>query len=282
MHHDQAIQLRQLVSERAQGRAIAAVPLVVVGGSRGCGTTSIALNLAVALARQGRRAVFVDGDLAAGKRVRIAAERDSGTIVDVLAGRRSLHEVLSRGPFGVQIVPGAELADDSREASAAAQNRLMVELERLTPHADVIVIDTGATRGGFAGRCWQAARAVCLVTTPADAAMLECYTTIKTLSAGDTSLPLYTIINRADEVPAAQDIHARLAATCQRFLGVTISSLGNMPTCDTLSDRFEPYTAAGGDAARGFDRAAETLWAQMQAGATGHVPRLRMPAIVGS
>ena len=218
MSYDQAIQLRQLVSERAAGHAFAALPLLVVAGAPGCGTTSAAWNLAVALARQGRRAVYVDADLASGERLRVAAQTDFGSIVDVLAGRRSVHEVLSRGPLGVQIVPGAALADDARDNSVAAHNRLLMELGRLAPHADVIVMDIGASRGGFAVRCCQSARAVCAVTTPADSAVLECYTTIKLLLQGG-QMPLHAIINRAAQATDAHDVHSRMAAACERFLG---------------------------------------------------------------
>ena len=84
------------------------VPLVVVaGGKGGVGATTIAVNLAVALARQGRRAVFVDADLDHGGNSRLAQHPERGSVLDVLAGRRSVHEVLERGPLGMQVLSGA-------------------------------------------------------------------------------------------------------------------------------------------------------------------------------
>jgi flagellar biosynthesis protein FlhG len=284
MNHDQALQLRQLVSERAPGRAFATaspaaafsagqltVPLVAVHGTRGSGTTSMALNLAVALARQGRRAVYVDADFSAGPHARVPSDHNRGTIADVLMGRLSLHEVLARGPFGVQLVPGAGIAE--LELSAAAHNHLIRELDRLAPHADVIVVDTGELRGNFVRRCWQAARAVCVVTTPADASVIEGYRSIKLMSQEDASTALFAIVNQADEPTSDQAIYTRMATACQRFLGLKLTSLEIIPKCDALSDRLEPCAVRVGEAAHWFDQSAETLWAQLQFAETLTHPR---------
>jgi flagellar biosynthesis protein FlhG len=264
MNHDQAIQLRHLVNERASAHAPAAVPLVVVHGAHGSGTTSMALNLAVALARQGRRAVYVDADFSPGPRMRVSTDHDRGTIVDVLAGRLSLHEVLGRGPFGVQLVPGAGVADQPREASAAAQNHLIRELDRLAPHADVIVVDTGELRGDFVRRCWQVARAVCVVTTPADASVIESYKSIKLMSPSDSTAALFAIVNRADQPSDDHAVCTRMATACQRFLGLKLSPLEMIPTCEALSHRLEPRAVRGGEAAHWFDQSAEALWTHLQ------------------
>jgi flagellar biosynthesis protein FlhG len=121
MIHDQADELRHLVRLRAASGASLGmiVPLVVVaGGKGGVGATTVAVNLALALARQGRRAVFVDADLDHGGNSRLTKHPEQGSVLDVLAGRRSVHEVLQRGPLGVQVLSGAGLK--ARQVPAAA------------------------------------------------------------------------------------------------------------------------------------------------------------------
>ena len=64
MIHDQADELRQLVRQRGADSAVAQAPLVVVtGGKGGVGATTLAANLAVALARSGHKVGIVDGDI---------------------------------------------------------------------------------------------------------------------------------------------------------------------------------------------------------------------------
>ena len=65
--HDQAYRLRKLVRDASRISAPSAGPspqmIVVMGGKSGVGATTISVNLAVALAQQGRRAVLVDVNL---------------------------------------------------------------------------------------------------------------------------------------------------------------------------------------------------------------------------
>ena len=78
-------------------------------------------------------------------------------MIDVLAGRRGVHEVLERGPPGIQVLPGAWAPGEMTDVPAAAQQRFVTELQNLGPHAEVVVIDAGSTAANFARRFWQAA-----------------------------------------------------------------------------------------------------------------------------
>src|SRR6478672_2486280 len=132
MNHDQADELRQLARQRFGSRASAgpAVPLVVAsGGKGGVGTTTVAMNLAIALVRLGRRSVFVDADLDHGGNAQFGPTRQHGSLLDVLSGRRTVHEVLERGPSGVQMLPGIWASGEANESTATAQERLIGELK---------------------------------------------------------------------------------------------------------------------------------------------------------
>src|SRR5260221_5379305 len=106
---DQANELRQLVRSQARiGPVAVAQPslFVLTGGQRGVGTTTLSLNLAVALALQGQRTVLVDADLDRGAVAGLCGIAERHSIVDVLSGRLTIHEVLARGPAGLLVVPG--------------------------------------------------------------------------------------------------------------------------------------------------------------------------------
>jgi flagellar biosynthesis protein FlhG len=272
MIHDQADELRQLVRERAPVSTAdgPAASLVVVGGGKnGVGTSTVAMNLAVGLARQGRRAVLVDADLEHGGMLERASHRDAGSLDDVLTGRRSLHEVLARGPAGVQIVPGARLAHKAHENSPAAQARLISDLKHLGPHADVIVVDAGNGRGNFATRFWQAASAVWVVVAPDDEAVLQGYAAIKLLTAEHKSARFRTFVNRASETVAGE-VHARIAEACRRFLRLPLAGGCSAAIDKTSNLASEVAFPAGSHAARAFDQAADLLWSDLQAGSEGN------------
>jgi MinD-like ATPase involved in chromosome partitioning or flagellar assembly len=281
MLHDQADTLRQLVRQRA-GLGIPEgpmAPLVVVsGGKGGVGTTTIAANLAIALARHGRRAVFVDADLDHGGNTQLSHHLHRASILDVLAGRSSVHEALERGPCGIQVLSGAWAVEDSTDCSATAQARLIGDLRNLAPHAEVVVVDAGSSRGHFARRFWHSASAVLVVTATDDASVMQGYAAIKTLLAGDASVPIHTLVNLADGSPLAGDVHARLGEACRRFLGLRTSAAGSIPFSEcTGSDPVIVFPPQA-ESARALDRVADALWAQLQLAAGRDNTARRRPA----
>ncbi|MGE4138080.1 MAG: MinD/ParA family protein [Pirellulales bacterium] len=268
--YDQATELRQLVRQRG-GRAAArgaTVPLITVaGGKGGVGATTIAANLAVALARQGRRAVFVDADLDHGGQVSFCGGTERGSILDVLAGRRSVHEALERGPSGIQVIAGGWASGEVSDVTPTAQDRLIAELGHLGPHADVVVVDAGSGRTHFARRLWQAAAALLVVATVDSPAVMNTYAAIKTLARSDAPLALYTLTNLVNDADEALDVQARIAEACRKFLALRATAAGAVVPCESSGPAdgvliFPPR----GDAARSLDRVADTLWAQLQLG----------------
>ncbi len=203
--------------------------IAVTGGQRGVGTTTIALNLAVALALQGQRTILVDADLERGAVADLCGLTERGSILDVLASRRTIHEVLTRGPAGVQILPGVWAPHEAERCSATSQGRLITQLKGLGAHTDLVIVDTGCGRGGFVRRFWQAADLPLVVTTPAAEAVMDCYATIKVLLAGDASIGVQLAVNRVADPRLAADVHGRIAAACRRFLGVRATLAGNLP-----------------------------------------------------
>src|SRR5262249_6026274 len=85
----------------------AAPPMLVVSGGRhGVGATTLAVQLAAALAQDALRVVLVDANLA---EPNVAARCNMGTSVgigEVLAGRKNIHEALQLGPAGIQVLAG--------------------------------------------------------------------------------------------------------------------------------------------------------------------------------
>lgn len=266
MMPDQANDLRRLVlrSGRTGGLNDSPPPklVVVAGGKGGVGTTTVALNLAVALAREGRRTVLVDADFAGPDCAALCRIDERYGAADVLAGRRTVHEVLQLGPGGIQVLPAARGLTDPADCTPQAQDRLLAQLEALGPHADYVLLDAGSAGGRVMRRFWEAADAVLLVTHPDTVAVMDAYASIK-LVCQDTPLRavLASVANCVADEVAAADVHERLDRACRRFLGVTILPAGFLPF-----DPCVPRAAAGqhpflidapdGAAALGIDRLA--------------------------
>ena len=235
--NDQASQLRQLVM-RANRKAVAehAAPprlVVVAGGKRGVGATTLAVNLSIALASQGCRTVLIDADLTRADAAAHCGCNDTPGIGDVLAGRLDIHEVLQLGPGGIQLAAGAQSSDSRVHCTEKSLTRLLKQIRSLGLHADTVVVDAGHAPEDIAARFWQSGDDVLLVTSPDAVAVMDSYATIKTmLSRAEGSISLRLLVNFADTAEIAADVHRRIDQSCQRFLGMSLELGGALPADD--------------------------------------------------
>lgn len=133
---------------RGQRSALAATRrrsnvMVVTGPTVGVGKTYVAANLAGINARAGKRVLLIDADLRHGRVASLFGLSPGAGLAHVLSGRTDIKTALrSVDVRGLQVMTaGGELADPSELLSNA---RLPEMLRQLTPHYDVIFIDTPA------------------------------------------------------------------------------------------------------------------------------------------
>jgi flagellar biosynthesis protein FlhG len=240
---DQANRLRQMMLRSSHSRAVdtARPTLIGVAGAKGgVGTSTIAVNLAVELARQGQRSLLVDADGDSADATALCglpadALEDGGTLCDVLAARRRVDEVLRCGPMGVQVVPGAWGDERAAGDAPSRQSRLVDQLRGTGLQFDFVVLDIGCGLGNVVRRYWQAVDAVLMVTTPDDVSVMDAYAAIKLLLAGASNATLMSVVNRTDRNGAGEEVTQRLAQSCKRFLGIDM--LAGQPVPEDVAVR---------------------------------------------
>src|SRR5262245_22931939 len=238
---DQATELRRLISsesDRAASRDSGPRTLVISGGKPGVGATSLAVHPAELLAQDALRVVLIDADL---YRADVAARcnlKATLGIGDVLAGRRSIHEVLIRGQAGLQVLAGTAASDIRATLGERAIQRLLKQMQTLRPHADWLIVDAGNQPSEFTARLWSVADTVLLVTSPDAVAVMDTYALVKTLlSRHSLRRPLGLIVNQVAAEIAAADVHRRIDQSCRRFLGLSVEFAGWMPQAMAKRDR---------------------------------------------
>lgn len=242
---DQAHDLRKLAVLRRRAsptRAGRPALLAGAGGKGGVGTTTIGLNLTIAVAETGRRTVFVDADARGADAAMLYGVEERHSLADVLAGQRTWSEAMQAGPGGVGLVAGGRKWNELNGTQAALAEQLLESFNDGSLDADLVIIDVGNTIRGAAAHICRRADAVLMITTPTAAAVMNTFSAIRTLTAkpldggpGPIDGPdgrLYLLINMSPAVGVANAVHYRLAWAARRLLGLQLRSAGHLATAN--------------------------------------------------
>src|SRR3954465_3740851 len=140
---DQAASLREMArrtSKRAQ-------TIAITSGKGGVGKTNLAVNLSTVLAAMRRRVVLLDADLGLANADILCNVQPRFNLAHVVAGQRSLHEVMTRVPAGFSLIPGASGLAKMADLAESARKPTPHELDPVDEAADALIIDTGAGIG---------------------------------------------------------------------------------------------------------------------------------------
>jgi pilus assembly protein CpaE len=143
--------------------------LVFVGAKGGAGTTTLAVNSAVELARLSRRpTLVVDLQPFVGEVALFLGVRPRFTVVDALDNLHRidsafLRELVARHATGLDVLAAGDQADRPSEQDATAVERL---LQLLSEHYEHLVIDAGRVTGACTEAAVCAADMVYVVANP--------------------------------------------------------------------------------------------------------------------
>lgn len=229
---DQADSLRELVRTTVQAHPALepGVPLIVLsGGRRGVGTSTLSLQLAKEIAQLGKRAVLIDANPTQPDLTNRLDLKQGDSLGDVLAGNRSAAEVLTPISERLRFLPNRWDAETPPELHRLAVKRFLGEIRSIHSHADIVLLDAGEGMSPWVGWLWKSAQQILLVTNTEESSIKESYATLKLAPWGDVDGKLNFVVNQASNPKASEQIAKNFAATCRQFLGIKIGPHAIIP-----------------------------------------------------
>ena len=219
---DQAAALRALTRTRFRAPRV----LAITSGKGGVGKTNLAVNLSLALTREGRRVTLIDFDLGLANADLLMDLTPRTNLQSVISGRKTIREVMLQTPEGLRLVPGASGVERLANLSDTERQNLVESLEELHQDTDFIIFDTGAGISKNTTAFLGAADDVVVVTVPEPPAVLDAYAVIKLLSAQEDRGRVGLVVNMAGSRKEAERFSRGVTSTAYRMLNIYVEDFG--------------------------------------------------------
>jgi len=203
--------------------------IAITSGKGGVGKTFVSLQLAGWLATLGKSVLIFDGDLGLANLHVLLGLNPEADLSAVLAGEKSLKEICIRGPFGIQIIPGASGVREMAELTEAEVSRLFRELFEQFSNVDYILIDTGAGIGSHVTAMATIADEMVVVVRDEPASLADAYGLIKVMHTEFVKQHIKVIMNDCTDIARAKDVFLRLDGVSTRFIGLPLVLVGVVP-----------------------------------------------------
>lgn len=264
---DQATELRRQAGRvHLSGRIPAGRCQVVsvTSGKGGVGKTYVVVNLALALARAGKKVAILDGDFGLANVDVVLGLTPQYHLGHVIAGVQSLRSILIEGPEGIHIIPASSGIQELTDMGERKRQILLHQLTDLVRDYDFLLIDTAAGISANVIRLLNASQRVIVVALPEPTAIVDAYALIKVLFRKDEGKEVHLLVNGVEDSSEAEEVHRQLSYVIDRFLGQRIGFLGSIPRDPKVGEsvrRQEPLLISHPrtQSSRCFLRLAETL-----------------------
>ncbi len=220
---DQAQSLRNLMANKKNtGLKV----ISVTGAKGGVGKSSLALNFAISLSRNGKNVLVVDMDLGLANIDVMLGIKTRYDLLSVIRDRRDIREVIEEGQYGVKFVSGGSGMVELLKMNMRQLNFVLSNLLKLNDIVDILIFDTGAGINDNIIRLICASHETLLITTPEPTAIMDAYALVKVVSRQEIKPNIRLLLNKAENEKEARAASAGFISIAKKYTDIKIDELG--------------------------------------------------------
>ena len=208
--------------------------IAIAGGKGGTGKTNIAVNLAQALANEGKRTLILDADLGMANVDVLLGLKPENTLYDVMCGKCELEDILLTGGHNLKVIPAAsgigQLANMRWQECAG----LVRAFSDLKEPVDTLIVDTATGVSESVAVFCQAANEILVVVCNEPASISDCVSQLKHFYR-DYGIARYRVL--ANMVDTASEANALFQSLIEHFKdnhNLQISYAGYIPADENV------------------------------------------------
>ncbi|RPJ69717.1 MAG: MinD/ParA family protein [Acidobacteria bacterium] len=213
-----------------------AVTIAVTSGKGGVGKTSVVVNLAVSIARLGRRVAILDADFGLGNVDVQLGLTPAWHLGHVLAGDKDIHEIVVTGPAGVRIVPAGSGLRELTALTPSQWQRLAGALEEIRAEVEFLIVDTAAGISSNVIDLLRGLEHVLVVTSMEPGAIVDAYAMMKLLTLAEPERAVNVLVNGVRDGEEAELVFRQLDVAAERFLHCRPRYQGYVPFDPAVRD----------------------------------------------
>ncbi|MBU1231584.1 MAG: MinD/ParA family protein [Proteobacteria bacterium] len=238
---DQADTLRTLSDtvrsgSLSQGREYPTRVYAITSGKGGVGKTAVVANVAVSLARLGKKVLILDADLGLANIDVVFGLAPRFNLNHFFAGEQELADILADGPHGIKILPAGSGVQNFTRLDSQQKLKLLDGLDMMHNDFDFVLIDTEAGISENVTYFNTAAQEILIVTTPDPTAITDAYALMKLLSTQYHEKRFNLVVNQIQHENEALDVFRKLTMVSNRYLDISIDFLGSIPADRQMID----------------------------------------------
>jgi len=205
------------------------ISISVASGKGGVGKTSIAVNLALTMASLGSKVTFLDADFGLANAHLLMGYNPTATVRDAITGTKDLHDSITHGPFGLQLISGGNGLLDLLNLDQATRFNLIRSFDPLADKCDVFFVDVPAGASDSSLAFVNASDKVLIVLVGEPTSFMDAYTMVKAAHLEGGVKEFSVVVNMAENEGQAKETFKKFQTTASKFLDVNLGYVGFLP-----------------------------------------------------